>query len=127
MSAPLFADDDGALAPPRRNGELCFESPWESRVFGLAAALRDRGVFSWDEFRAALIAEIAHWERHHAPGEPYRYYDRWQDALVRVLAEKGVCTRAELDARERALGARPAGHDHGRGALADGPTSESAS
>ena len=29
-------DAHGPLAPPRRNGELVFEAPWETRAFGLA-------------------------------------------------------------------------------------------
>ena len=61
MNEPIFAADDAA-APPRQNGELVFQAPWESRVFGLAAALRDRGLFAWDEFRVCLIAEIADWQ-----------------------------------------------------------------
>jgi hypothetical protein len=28
-------DVDGIADPPRRNGELIFEAPWQSRVFGL--------------------------------------------------------------------------------------------
>jgi nitrile hydratase accessory protein len=111
MSEPIFAGDTG-IAPPRRNGELVFEAPWESRVFGVAAALREQGLFTWDEFRAFLIAEIADWERQHAPGEPWSYYARWQAALERLLAQKGVCSPGELEARERALASRPAGHDH---------------
>jgi nitrile hydratase accessory protein len=111
MSEPIFADDE-TIAPPRRNGELVFEAPWESRVFGVAAALRDRGLFTWDEFRVCLIAEIADWERHHASAEPYSYYECWQTALERLLVEKGLCSPAELDSRERALASRPAGHDH---------------
>jgi len=101
---PIFADD-GAIAPPRRNGELVFEAPWESRAFGVAAALRERGLFTWDEFRERLIAAIA--EHEHEP-----YYACWQLALERLHAHKGVCTPAELEAREHALAARPAGHDH---------------
>ena len=111
MSEPIFAADDPA-APPRQNGELVFAAPWESRVFGLAAALRDRGLFDWDEFRAALIAEIADWERQREPAEEWSYYARWQAALERLLGQKGVCSPSELEARERALAARPAGHDH---------------
>ena len=111
MNDPIFADD-ATIAPPRRNGELVFEAPWESRVFGVAAALRERGLFAWDEFRVCLIAEIADWERHHAPGDAYSYYERWQAALERLLAQKGLCSPAELEARERALASRPAGHDH---------------
>jgi nitrile hydratase accessory protein len=107
-----FPAIDGAAAPPRLNGELVFAAPWESRVFGLAAALRDRGVYDWDEFRVALIAEIADWEKAHGPGEEYSYYTCWQRALLRILTQKGVVLPAELEARERTLAARPAGHDH---------------
>ncbi|MEX2207159.1 MAG: nitrile hydratase accessory protein [Myxococcota bacterium] len=113
MSEPLFADDE-TIAPPRRNGELVFEAPWEGRVFGVAAALCERGVFSWDEFRVCLITEIADWERRHALDEPYRYYARWQAALERLLVEKGLCSAVELDSREHALASRPAGHDHAK-------------
>lgn len=111
MSEPIFADDQ-TIAPPRRNGELVFEAPWEGRVFGVAAALRERGLFGWEDFRARLIAEIADWERRREPGEPYRYYARWQAALERLLAEQGLCSSAELDSRAHALAQRPAGHDH---------------
>jgi nitrile hydratase accessory protein len=111
MSEPLFAADDPA-APPRANGELVFAAPWESRVFGLAAALRERGLFDWDEFRAALIAELAAWERHGAPAS-FSYYACWQAALERLLARKGVCSRAELESRERDRAAHD-GHAPGR-------------
>ena len=111
MSEPIFAAGD-EVAPPRQNGELVFAAPWESRVFGLAAALRDRGLFAWDEIRVCLIAEIAAWEKQRAAAEEWSYYARWQAALERLLAQKGVCGPAELEARERALEARPAGHDH---------------
>ncbi len=106
-------DTDGPAAPPRQNGELVFAAPWESRIFGIAVALHDRGLFEWDEFRASLIAEIADWERRHRSDTEWSYYARWQRALETLLARKGLCTVAELEVRERALAARPAGHDHG--------------
>jgi nitrile hydratase accessory protein len=110
-------DAEGPAAPPRLNGELVFEAPWEGRVFGLTMALCDRGAFAWEDFRRHLIAEIGAWERDHP--EPverqaaYRYYERWQAALERLLAERGLCPPGELTARTRELAARPAGHDHG--------------
>jgi nitrile hydratase accessory protein len=106
MSAPLFTPDDPA-APPRANGELVFTAPWESRVFGLAAALRERGLFSWDEFRAALIAEIGAWEQRGAPAHTFSYDTCWQAALEQLLTRKGLCSPAELERREREL----ASHD----------------
>ena len=49
---------DGPAAPPRRNGEIVFAAPWQSRIFGLTMALHAAGTFTWDEFRARLIAAI---------------------------------------------------------------------
>jgi nitrile hydratase accessory protein len=114
MSAE-FLSADSAAGPPRLNGELLFDAPWESRAFGLAAALRDRGIFDWDEFRVCLIAQIAGWEKQHAPDAVFSYYACWQRALVELLAQKGICSAHELEARERALAARPFGHDHTHG------------
>jgi len=104
-------DAMGPAAPPRQNGELAFAAPWESRLFGLTMALHQAGVFHWDEFREHLIAAIAEWERRPERGE-WRYYERWQVALERLLAARKLCTPAELARRTRALAARPAGHDH---------------
>ena len=103
---------DGPAAPPRKNGELVFVAPWESRVFGLAVALCEQGHFTWSEFQAALIAEIARWEHAHDPEESWQYYARWQAALEAVLSRKGICPSSDLEARARALADRPAGHDH---------------
>ncbi len=94
---------------PRSNGELVFEQPWESRAFGLAAALADQGLFSWKDFQAGLIAEVA--RREDEPGE-YSYYDRWLGALEALLSERGVVTAGDIDDRADVLCHRPAGHDH---------------
>ncbi len=110
--APL--DLAGPAAPPRRNGELVFEAPWEGRLFGLTLTLHDHGRFDWEEFRRRLIREIARCERQAAVGgEPFRYYVAWRAALEDLLASKGLCGGVELDTRERELAARPPDHDHG--------------
>lgn len=103
---------DGPAAPPRRNGELVFEAPWQSRLFGVTLALCERGVFAWEDFRRLLIDEIRRWDAgSHAPAT-WSYYARWQAAFERLLGAKGLCAGAELEARVHALGARPVGHDH---------------
>jgi nitrile hydratase accessory protein len=117
VSAPdVQLDVDGPAAPPRSNGELIFEAPWESRVFGVTMALFERGLFSWDDFRVRLIAEILRWEqdaeRGHHDAASWSYYARWQSALESLLADKGLCPPDELAARRDALARRPAGHDH---------------
>ncbi len=102
----------GPGAPPRANGELVFSAPWEGRVFGMALALCERGVFGWEEFRAQLIAEIGRWERAHPDGAGYAYYERWQAALEGLLAARDLLPGAALDQRTQELAARPHGHDH---------------
>jgi len=111
-AAPL--DLAGPAAPPRRNGELVFEAPWEGRLFGLTLTLHGQGHFEWEEFRERLIRAVARRERAAAAGgAPFRYYEAWRAALEDLLAAKGLCGTAELDTRERQLAARPPGHDHG--------------
>jgi hypothetical protein len=65
---------------PRRNGELVFDAPWQSKVFALAAAVVDH-AFGGDRepFRQQLINAIAA-----EPGRPY--WDSWTAALE-ALAE----------------------------------------
>jgi hypothetical protein len=68
------------LGLPRRNGELAFDAPWQSRVFGLAAAVVDH-AFGGDRepFRQQLIKAMAA-----EPGRPY--WESWTAALE-ALAE----------------------------------------
>lgn len=93
---PAIANMEEASALPRRNGELVFEAPWEGRIFALAVALHERGLYPWDDFRRSLIAEIADAE---AKGVPSSYYERWLAAFENVLLAKGLLTKEPLDAR----------------------------
>lgn len=118
MSAPddpavrAVLEGDGPAAPPRRNGELLFETPWQSRLFGVTMALHRAGAFEWDDFRRLLIEEIASWERAHAADEPYEYYERWAAALERLLSDRQLCGSEHITERAVALAQRPPGHDH---------------
>jgi nitrile hydratase accessory protein len=106
-------DIEGPAAPPRRNGELAFSEPWESRAFGLAVALDAAGVIGWEAFRQQLIATIAGWEATHDPGdETWSYWRCWQDALERLLLDQGVISGDDVDQRSEALASLPPGHDH---------------
>ncbi len=86
-------DIDGAGAPPRRNGELVFQEPWEGRAFGLAVALGHRGLYPWEAFRSRLIAAIAEADR--------AYYESWLAALETLLVEHRILTPAEIEDRTR--------------------------
>jgi len=86
-------------APPRANGSLAFARPWERRAFGLALALAKEGYFEWEDFRQALIASIAGWERSHAEDDPsWDYYQRWLEALLGVVERAGLLDAGALEA-----------------------------
>jgi nitrile hydratase accessory protein len=87
----LSANLTGPAAVPRRNGELVFEAPWQGRIFGMAVALSEQGVFAWEEFRQALIAEVAAADQR-GGGD---YYQAWLAAFERVLAAHDLVDPAE--------------------------------
>ena len=101
-------DSEGPGAPPRANGELLFDAPWQSRVFGLTMVLHQSGTFEWDEFRERLIVAIARAEEQ----EGFHYYECWLQALQGLLDAKGICLGGDVEARVSELAARPQGHDH---------------
>lgn len=105
-------DTEGPAAPPRPNGELLFEAPWEARLFGITMSLLEAGVFEWAEFRSLLIDEIRAWDATGHTEEEWNYYERWAAAFERLLAAKNLCTTPELRQRVTDFAARPHGHDH---------------
>lgn len=91
-------------APPRSNGELLFQRPWEGRAFGMAIALSKKGHYEWEEFRQGLIASIAEWEASHCKDDPdWDYYQRWLLALEQLTLEANLIDPAELDQRTAEL------------------------
>ncbi len=90
----LIADMQGAAAMPRKNGELVFDEPWHGRAFGMAIALHQAGLYTWDEFRDELIAGVAVADQQ---DEPFRYYDVWLAAFERVLQKKNILTAEEVE------------------------------
>jgi hypothetical protein len=92
-------DLEGAIAPPRVNGELVFDQPWQRRLFATTMALCDTGPVTYEQFRNTLIATIA------ASSQPY--WSSWQDAFERVLADSGLCDSHDIAARAAAFKAHP--------------------
>lgn len=92
-------DVDGPAAPPRANGELVFEHPWQRRVFATAMALCEAGVVDYDRFRDELIARIHEQDQ---AGEEH-YWGAWQDALEVVLAHDDICEPGDLTDRATAF------------------------
>jgi nitrile hydratase accessory protein len=89
----------GDAAVPRRNGELVFDEPWQSRAFGLAVGLAERGVFEWEEFRTRLIAAVRDGEGDPGVSPATLYYRQWLAALETLLVDKGLVQARDVDAR----------------------------
>lgn len=114
MSAPVTVDEAVTQTSglPRRNGELVFEAPWEARAFGVAVILCRELDLEWEEFRSRLIAEIGAWEQEHgAIDQGWSYYERWLDALERLLLDHGLVSADEIDERTRAV-EHTVAHEH---------------
>jgi nitrile hydratase accessory protein len=81
---------------PRDDDGPVFREPWEAQAFAMALALHERGLFSWNEWAAALADEI---KRAQASGDPdtgETYYRHWLATLERLVAEKGVASSKTL-------------------------------
>jgi len=103
-AADALLDADGPAAPPRSNGELAFNAPWERRIFGVTMALT-QSVISYEDFRQRLIDRVAE-----APDRPY--WLSWAAALEDTLSEACAIDSASLEARHQQFLSRPHGHDH---------------
>src|SRR6266481_5415344 len=85
----------------REENEPVFHTRWEGRVMGISRACSVQRIFNIDESRHAI-------ERME-PDDYLRssYYERWLDRNIRLLVEKGVITREELERRMAQLADGP--------------------
>ena len=105
--------DGSPAAPPRDNGELIFEAPWQSRAFGVAADLVASGHFTWNDFREYLIEAISEWEAVESDEQQsWDYYSCWLTALERILTTRAFLDGKEFEIRAAHYASRPHGHDH---------------
>jgi nitrile hydratase accessory protein len=95
------------------NGEVSFSTAWEIRAFALAVAAHQGGQYEWTEFQHALSTSIRVWEES-GTAEPWRYYDRWLEALETVLAGTGALDVSEVDDRTRVVLTTPRDASHHR-------------
>ena len=101
-----------SLQPPLANGEVVFDAPWQGRVFGMAVALFEQGLFAWSDFQAALIRRVGAWDAQARGGAAYPYYELFMGALDDVLTSGALLARSEIESRVALVAARPHGHDH---------------
>ena len=91
-------------SPPRLQGKLLFDKPWQRSAFGLALSLSKAGYFEWEDFRQNLIASIAAWEDGFCEGQPrWDYYERFLDALLTTVESSRVLGTDEIAVVKAAL------------------------
>ena len=81
---------------PRDNDGPVFREPWEAQAFAMALSVHERGLFTWNEWAAALAHQI---KRAQAEGDPdtgETYYRHWLATLEHLVAAKGVTTSETL-------------------------------
>ena len=91
-------------SPPRSQGRLHFAQDWQRSLYGMALALSKEGHFEWEAFRHYLIDSIATWEQLPCGNQPsWDYYERFLEALIKVLHEHSLLDTRELEMRLGAL------------------------
>jgi len=92
-----------------------FTAPWEARAFAIALGLSQAGLFTWDEFREHLMAEVGASDRvreRDGTNRQGEYYEHFLRALEAVVTEKGIATRSELVTKITELQGPAAPHEH---------------
>ena len=120
---PEVAEMQGPEAPPRKNGELVFDSLWEGRTFGMAVTLSDKGLYPWRDFRSSLIDVISRCDEAGDTTTPY--YERFLAALEHLAVDRGLVSVDELDRLTNEYVAKRAAQDAAR-AAADAEEAEQA-
>ena len=68
-----------------------FEEPWQAQLFALTVALNEAGHFTWEEWAAVFGPRVR-------DAEASIYWQVWSQALVELLADRGVASTAEVHA-----------------------------
>jgi nitrile hydratase accessory protein len=87
---------------PRDNDGPVFAEPWEAQAFALAVKLSEQGHFTWNEWAAALAAELKAAVDRGEPDDGSHYYHHWLTALERLVTAKGLTDGAAMETRKEA-------------------------
>ena len=85
---------------PRDADGPVFNAPWEASAFALAIRLSAQGHFTWQEWAAALSAELTRAQEGGDPDLGDTYYHHWVRALERLCAEKALVSLPDMDRRK---------------------------
>lgn len=67
------------------------KAPWELTIDAILMTLHRKGIVRIDEHRRAME------ELENSKYEGVAYYQRWVEGIERLIIEKGLVTREELD------------------------------
>ena len=87
---------------PVEDDSPVFREPWEAQAFGMALALHERGLFTWDEWAQALAAQIRAAQAQGDPDLGNTYYRHWLAAIEALVSAKGASSPEELGRYQRA-------------------------
>ncbi|MEQ9138600.1 MAG: nitrile hydratase accessory protein [Thalassobaculum sp.] len=87
--------------PVDRDGPV-FREPWEAQAFAMAVKLHESGLFTWNEWAAALSAEIEAAQRTGDPDLGDTYYRHWLKALEGLVLARTDLTADRLASRKDA-------------------------
>jgi len=76
-----------------------FDEPWQAQAFALVENLRERGVFTANQWADALSRALAAQDPAAGGGD---YYDCWLEALERLLDERGLVASSDVTDTSRA-------------------------
>jgi nitrile hydratase accessory protein len=122
MSAAATARLQLAPGQPTDQEGPVFTAPWEASAFAIVVKLFEAGYFTWPEWVECLSKEIAaaeaehhdddHDHEHAAVDAGSEYYHQWFAALERMIVEKNIMVKSDIDVRHQYLRDNPVPHDH---------------
>jgi len=87
---------------PRDEEGPVFAEPWQAQTFALAVKLSEAGHFTWNEWAAALAAELKAAADRGEPDDGSHYYEHWTAALEKLVQARGLLDSAALVERKEA-------------------------
>lgn len=119
---PSDAAPDLPLHPGPQPGEPAFHAPWQARAFALTVHLHAAGLFTWQEWSAALGRHLGAAQGTGAldigaqPPEAgaEAYFGAWLAALEEMLAARGLAGEAEVAGMAAAWQAAARATPHGQ-------------
>ncbi len=99
---------------PEADGQPVFAAPWEAQAFAMTVRLHQQGLFTWDEWAAALSVEITRAQQAGDPDLGETYYHHWLAALERVVADKGAAPESQQQRTRHAWRQAAARTPHGQ-------------